>query len=50
MLGTILNLLYPERCLICRGVLPFSEASPLCPICGSNYTVTGLICPICEQH
>ncbi len=46
----LLTLVFPERCLFCRTLLPYSEKGFLCPECGKGYTVTGSICPHCEQQ
>jgi len=50
IIDSLLSLLYPERCLICRTVLPGRLIVPLCSTCADTYTYAGYVCPICEQY
>jgi competence protein ComFC len=45
----ILNQIYPERCLLCRTVIPGKPETPLCISCLKGYTRTGQICFFCES-
>lgn len=42
-----LQLLFPERCLLCRSLLPPASARPLCQKCDSSAWPVGVVCPIC---
>ncbi len=46
-LENILQLLFPERCLLCRSLLQPASARPLCPKCDSSAWPVGVICPRC---
>jgi competence protein ComFC len=43
----ILQLLFPERCLLCGSLLKFETAKPLCYSCIENDLPTGSVCPHC---
>ncbi len=47
---TLLSHIYPERCLLCRTVLPDTPQRPLCISCLKDYTRTGQICFLCESY
>lgn len=46
---TLLRHIYPERCLLCRAILPGVTQRPLCISCLKDYTRTGQICFFCES-
>ncbi len=48
-LAALLGVLYPERCLFCRVVLPEGSKIPLCPQCAPSFKMVGHICPHCES-
>ncbi len=43
----ILKLLFPERCLLCRALLPPDAARPFCPECDTSARPVGFVCPHC---
>ena len=45
----LLHLLFPDRCLFCRDLLPLSDGLPLCSSCRVKFTPAGRICPCCER-
>ncbi len=47
---TLLSQLYPDRCLLCRAILPGMPQRPLCDSCLKAYTRTGQICFFCESY
>ncbi len=49
-IDSLLTLLYPERCLVCRAVLAGRPIVPLCPTCERAFKSAGYVCPYCEQH
>lgn len=42
-----LQLLFPERCLHCRSLLPPASVRPLCQKCDSSAWPVGVVCPHC---
>lgn len=50
VLDSLLHLLFPERCLICRAVMPSASLPPLCGSCLNSYAPLGRICPGCEKR
>jgi ComF family protein len=44
-----ISLLFPERCLSCREILPPGETFALCASCHKNFVPAGRICPVCEH-
>lgn len=49
-LDTLLSQIYPERCLLCRTVIPGLPQRPLCISCLKGYTRIGQICFFCERY
>ena len=47
IIENLLQLLFPERCLHCRSLLPPASARPLCPKCDSLSLPVGVVCPLC---
>lgn len=48
-LDYLLNLLFPDRCLFCRTILPSADGLPLCNSCRITFSPAGRICPQCER-
>lgn len=48
-LERLFRLLYPDRCLLCRQLLSFTEELPLCGKCRVYYHPAGQVCPQCER-
>ncbi len=48
-LDSFMQIIFPERCLFCRAVLPSCEGRPVCCSCGTGFTPAGSICPSCES-
>lgn len=46
----MLGILYPDRCLFCKTLLPEESKRPLCSLCSDNLVITGSICPVCEKR
>ncbi len=46
---SLLHLLFPERCLLCRAVIPSASLPPLCRSCLNSYVPLGRICSGCEK-
>jgi competence protein ComFC len=46
-LENLLQLLFPERCLLCRRLLATASARPLCLNCDSSAWPVGVVCPCC---
>jgi ComF family protein len=44
----LLHLLFPDRCLFCRTVLPAPNVMPLCSPCSADFTPAGTLCPRCD--
>lgn len=47
-LDNVISLIYPERCLFCRAVLPDLTGRPLCAACDKEFTPAGYFCPYCD--
>ncbi len=45
----ILHLLFPDRCLFCRDILPSAADLPLCSKCRLTFNAAGRFCPRCEK-
>ncbi len=45
----LLHLIFPDRCLYCRSILPSSGGRPLCRSCEKIFSPAGLFCPGCER-
>ncbi len=45
----LLQLIFPDRCLYCRSILPSGTGRPLCSPCEKKFTAAGLFCPGCER-
>ncbi len=48
LLDAVISLIYPERCLFCRMVLPDQTGRPLCAACDKEFTPAGYFCPYCD--
>lgn len=46
---SFIELIFPERCLFCRAVLPPGAGRALCSSCGRLFSPVGFICPACEN-
>lgn len=44
-----LNLIFPERCIFCRRILPAAPEQPLCSSCAPEFVPAGRICLRCEM-
>lgn len=49
LIGSILHLLFPDRCLFCRDILAYAGGQPLCSTCSLTFTPAGRFCPGCER-
>ncbi len=47
-IDNLLHVFFPDRCLLCREVLPGAYGSPLCNSCLESYHPGGTLCPHCE--
>lgn len=47
-LDYLLHLLFPDRCLFCQAILSAPGAIPLCPLCSTDFSSAGTLCPRCE--
>ena len=47
LLENFLQLLFPERCLLCRSLLKPFSFRPLCPKCDNSAWPVGVVCPLC---
>ncbi len=47
-LDNVISLIYPERCLFCREVIPDQAGRPLCTACEKDFTPVGYLCPYCD--
>ena len=47
LLENFLQLLFPERCLLCRSLLTPASSKPLCLKCDSSAWPVGVVCPLC---
>jgi len=45
----LINIIYPDRCLLCRSILPSSGGRPLCSHCEKTFSPAGLLCSGCER-
>ncbi|MGM0689357.1 MAG: ComF family protein [Bacillota bacterium] len=45
----LINIIYPDRCLFCRSILPSGAALPLCSYCEKAFSPAGLLCSGCER-
>lgn len=45
---SLLQLFFPERCLLCRALLPFGSARPICESCDNSRWPIGAVCPRCD--
>ena len=49
LIDSVLHLLFPDRCLFCRDILPLPDSLPLCSDCRTKHAPSGRICPGCER-
>jgi len=50
LLENLLQLLFPERCLLCRSLLKTVSDRPLCPKCDHIALPVGVVCPHCGAY
>lgn len=49
LFDSLLQIFFPERCLLCRSVISLSHPVPLCSDCAESYSGVLSICPRCED-
>jgi len=45
----LVDIIYPDRCLFCRNILPSGGGRPLCSHCEKTFSPAGLLCSGCER-
>ncbi|HSW36579.1 MAG TPA: ComF family protein [Candidatus Limnocylindrales bacterium] len=48
-MDSLMHLIFPERCLLCRTFFYPASGLPLCHSCSKNFAAIGQICPQCER-